>query len=326
MTLRVGFVGTGWIAGRHMQALKEIPEARVVAFTDVDEDRAAEKAAQYAGAGAFTDVRKMLDDADLDAVYVCVPPHAHGDTEKALIERGVPFLVEKPLANDREPAAEIAALMEHTALIVSVGYHMRYVDTVERVRDHLAAQEPVLARGHFMCRMPPAPWWRRKEQSGGQVVEQTTHIFDLCRLLFGEVESVHCVARRGLITDVEGYSVEDASICTLKFRSGLLCETASSCAVTPSRIGLDIICRDGAASLSGGQLDLTLKSGPETHQYAATGDPYLRENQAFVQAVVEGDRSPIRSSYADAYRTHLVTMAANESMASGETVTLDGGH
>ena len=57
MALRIGFVGTGWVAGQHMKSLARIPEARIVACTDVDADRAAEAASRIPGAAAYTDFR-----------------------------------------------------------------------------------------------------------------------------------------------------------------------------------------------------------------------------------------------------------------------------
>ena len=88
MTIRIGFIGTGAIAKSHMDALGKVPAAQVVACTDVDADRSAEAAARFAGCGAYTDHVEMLDAHELDAAFICVPPHAHGGIELALIERG----------------------------------------------------------------------------------------------------------------------------------------------------------------------------------------------------------------------------------------------
>ncbi|MHC5034654.1 MAG: Gfo/Idh/MocA family protein [Planctomycetota bacterium] len=322
MALDIGFVGTGGIAKAHFDALGKIPEARVVACMDVDADRAAEAAARFAGAGAYTDLAEMLDAHDLGAAYVCVPPHAHGEIELALVERGIPFLVEKPIGIDRETPQRILEALEGKELVTSVAYMMRYRENATRLRDHLGEDEPVVARGGWIGGMPGVHWWRRKDQSGGQIVEQTTHVFDLVRYLFGEVKSVFCAGRTGLITDVEGHSVEDASICTLVFESGLLCELTSSCAVGMGEVALEVFTRKGRAKLDGTKLDLTLSHGDQTHTYRSVENPFLLENQAFVRARVDGDASGIRSPYADAVKTQMVTCAANESMQTGAAVQL----
>lgn len=320
MTLRIGFIGCGWIAKAHVDCLAKMPEVQIVAFTDVDPDRGAEAAARFAGAAAYTDPTEMLDAQKLDAVYVCVPPHAHGDIEFALIERGIPFFVEKPVGNDRKTPQAVLKALRGKKLITSVGYMMRYRDNSRRVRDYLAQNPPVLARGAWVGGMPVATWWLRKDQSGGQLMEQTTHIFDLARCLFGEVKSVFCAARRGIVTDVESYTGDDASICTLTFESGLLCEITSSCVVEKGEICLEAFDRKGRARLEGWNLDLTLSAGNETHRYVSTEDIFLREAQVFVEAVRSGNASKIESPYADAVKTQMVTCAANESMESGRPV------
>jgi predicted dehydrogenase len=318
MALRIGFVGTGGIARAHMGALDGMAEAQVVACTDVDADRAAEAAARFAGAAAYTDHREMLDAHELDAAYVCVPPHAHGEIELDLIERGIPFLVEKPIGNDRETPRRVLEALDGTDLITSVAYMTRYRENARRLKDFVAQNEPVVARGAWLGGMPGVHWWRRKHMSGGQIMEQSTHVFDLVRFLFGEVASVFCVGRTGLITDVEDYSVEDASICTLTFESGLLCEVASSCAVGAGEVGVEVFTRNGRATFEDGNMNLTIQAGGVTTRYAGEDRGYEEENRVFVEALLSGDAGEILSPYEDAFRTQMVTCAANESMESGQ--------
>jgi len=322
MAVKIGFVGAGWVATQHFKSLAQVPEANIVACTDVDEDKAAEAAARFAGAAAYTDYRNMLDSQELDAVYVCLPPHVHGEMELALIDAGIPFFVEKPLSHNLETAERILEALEPTTPITAVGYMMRYADNAARVKELLAEETPVVARSIYACGVPGPPWWRRKEQSGGQVVEQTTHLFDLACYLFGEVESVYCRPRRGLITDMENYNTDDASACSLLFESGLLCDVISTCAVNVGERSLEVFTPDTRAKLSDGTGRLTIERKGERADYSADDDLFLKEDRAFVEAVSTGDASGIRSDYRDAFRTHRVTCAANESMESGQPVLL----
>lgn len=322
MALRIGFIGAGWVAGQHMKSLGQIPEARIVACADVDADRAAEAASRIAGAAAHTDYRQMLDADELDAVYVCVPPHVHGEIEMEIIERGIPFFLEKPLGNEIETPRRILAAVEEKGLPTCVGYLMRYQANVARAREFLAEHEPITARGAYLCSIPPPPWWRRKEQSGGQIIEQSTHIFDLTRYLFGEVESVCCRARGGLITGEPNYSVDDASLCSLAFESGVLCEVTSSCAFPMTEISLEVFAMGGRLKLNRWPFELTLQTPEESRSYPATSDVFAREDRVFVDALLGGDASGIRSTYADAFRTMALTCAAEESLSSGEPVRI----
>jgi hypothetical protein len=64
----------------------------------------------------------MLETQQLDAVYVCIPPFAHGEPELDLIRRGIPFFVEKPVSLGLDVAEEIAAAVSKAKLITGVGY------------------------------------------------------------------------------------------------------------------------------------------------------------------------------------------------------------
>ena len=70
----------------------------------------------------------------LDAVFICIPPFAHGDVESAVIAAGLPFFVEKPLSLDIAAAERVARQLQQRSLVTGVGYHWRYLDTVEEAR------------------------------------------------------------------------------------------------------------------------------------------------------------------------------------------------
>ena len=161
MTIRIGFVGAGGIAGRHLGNLLGFGDVRVAAVADPVLERA-EAAAARAGARAYADHRAMLDGEDLDAAYVCTPPFAHGAPELALVERGLPFFVEKPLGADLATAEGIAAAVETCGLVTAVGYHWRYLDTVEEVRGLLDRTPARLLTGYWLDAIPPPVWWRRE--------------------------------------------------------------------------------------------------------------------------------------------------------------------
>ena len=67
--VRIGFVGSGGIAGHHMRQLATLDKAKMVAFCDIDASRA-EKAAQEYGGTAYTSYKEMYEKEKLDAVYV----------------------------------------------------------------------------------------------------------------------------------------------------------------------------------------------------------------------------------------------------------------
>src|SRR5438046_1390034 len=131
--VRVGFIGCGGIAQGHLRALQEHPHARVVAVCDVN-PAAAERAVGRFGGEPYGDYRAMLARDDLDAAYLCLPPFAHGDVDLAVIERGLPFLVQKPVALDLATGRKIAAAARRKGLITCVGYQLRSSGSADGAR------------------------------------------------------------------------------------------------------------------------------------------------------------------------------------------------
>ena len=124
-TVRLGFIGTGGMAGAHMRQLKTFEDVEFVAMCDVAEERAKQRADEFGGK-AYTDFRQMYDKEELDAVYICTPPFAHGEQERIACEKGIAMFIEKPIAAELEQAVIINDHVQRSGVITSVGYHWRY--------------------------------------------------------------------------------------------------------------------------------------------------------------------------------------------------------
>jgi myo-inositol 2-dehydrogenase/D-chiro-inositol 1-dehydrogenase len=322
MTVKLGFIGTGGIASQHLNNLKQMEGVEVVSFYDLDLPRAQKAASAHDGARAYSQVDEMLDGRQLDGMYICVPPMAHGEAESKAIERHIPFLVEKPLGMNRAIPAEIGRKLEAAKLIHSVGYHWRYNECSAVAKHILQQNHPGMALGYWMGDMPMVPWWRVQTGSGGQFVEQTTHIVDLLRYLCGEVQEVYAAyALRVMAEQVEGTDVPDVGSVTLKLSNGMVATISNTCLLPfGHRAGLDIYMNSGVLELDGEGLREVTRDGVKSHKNVS--NPYRSEDEAFIHALRTGDTSRILSDYGDALRTHEVTMAANESALSGTPVRL----
>jgi myo-inositol 2-dehydrogenase / D-chiro-inositol 1-dehydrogenase len=313
--LRVGLVGGGFIAGRHAGSLAAIQGVQVAAVADPLPARA-EALAARAGARAYSDHRWMLDAEALDAVYVCVPPFAHGPPELAALERGLPLFVEKPIAIDTATAETVAAEVARRGVVTATGYHWRYLDTVERAAELLAADPCRLLLGWWLDKAAGPDWWLREAGSGGQLVEQTTHLFDLARLLVGEVVRVHAEGGRfPRRSDLRAGDVLDVSTATLRFASGAVGSISSSCLLRRGhRVGLELICEGLALGLT--ETELVVDDGRSRQVLAAGRDPLAAEDRDFV-AAVRGEPAAVRAPYAEALRTHRLTLAAARAAGAG---------
>jgi predicted dehydrogenase len=103
---KVAFVGSGGMAEAHSQALSRMKEVHIVGYCDVNLSLAKAKAAQYGGA-AFRKPAAMFDSIEPNAVFIALPPFAHG-AELEAVKRGIPFFIEKPIGMDVELSRRIA--------------------------------------------------------------------------------------------------------------------------------------------------------------------------------------------------------------------------
>ncbi|MCD6351877.1 MAG: Gfo/Idh/MocA family oxidoreductase [Armatimonadetes bacterium] len=320
MSVRLGFIGCGGIANHHMRTLAQIEEADLVAFYDKDAERAKKAAAEYGGQ-AYDDLETMLDDADLQACYMCTPPFAHGEEELAVVSRGLGLFLEKPVARDMETARKVEAAIRQAGVVNAVGYHWRHMPSTKRAEEVLAGKTVTAILGYWMGGLPGVYWWRRMDLSGGQMVEQTTHIVDLARLFGGEVKAVAAAYGLLCLQDVEDLDVPDVGTMTLYFESGAVGTISNCCHLKMGfRVGIDIVACDTVVSINGNRLTLKTEEGTEDEQLE--GDPTLAEDLAFVQAVATGDTSGIRSDYSDAVRTLAVSLAANLSAEEKRVVEI----
>ncbi len=324
MSVRIGFIGTGGIAKAHFDTLEQIEGAQPVAFCDVSVE-AAESAAHRFQGRAYSDTRKMLEAESLDAVYVCVPPHAHG-AEILVAQKGCALFIEKPVSNSMKAAEKIAAAIESAGVISSVGYHFRYHASTQRLAKIFAAKgaaQPEMSYGYWLGGFPGALWWRNMDQSGGQLNEQATHIIDAARYLMGDIKKVYCAAsQRVMHKQYPDSTIPDVTALTVEYASGAIGTFATSAILGGVNvIGLDLLAHNARYELRANSLQVQNQNG-ETSIYAGGPDAYFEEDRAFIKAVKTGKRLGIRSTYADALKTQAVTMAANQSARTGKAVTL----
>ena len=324
MTLRIALVGAGSVGRRHVDVLHRLGGARVVSVTDTH-GPAAEALAAELGAASFTDPYDALDAVEVDAVYVCVPPFAHGPGERAALSRGKALFVEKPVGLGLDVAEQIGAMVESTGVVTGTGYHWRCLDTAARAKELLADAPPLLASGYWLDKRPPVPWWGWSDRSGGQVVEQLTHVLDTARFLLGEAVEVYAAGMR-TAPDGEAHGIgdiDDATAATVRFASGAVATLAATSALAAKhRAALHTVSRGLYLELS--EDGLTQYRAAERTDHAPAEDPRLAVDREFLEAV-RGDREATRAPYGEALRTHRLACAVAESARTGTPVRLEAG-
>ncbi len=310
----MAFFGAGWIVARHLPALDRLDRTELVGVMSRTIERAA---AATAGreTPTYTDMKRLLDEQRPDVVYVCTPPYRTPEACDLLIERGLPFLVEKPLAaRDGSAAPRIADAIDRAGLVVAVGYHWRGLDFLPEVRRRLAERPPELVLAQWLDDTPGPDWWGRVDQGGGQVVEQATHLYDLARHLVGEASVVGAASTAvppppvGRVVDVVG-----STSAVLRFESGAAGSFVNTRRLTPAVIQLELVSPDLRTTIRLAtereelSWDVVFTEPSGVVRSTNERDPYEVESEAFLDAVETSDPGRVLSTYRDALATDRLT-------------------
>jgi myo-inositol 2-dehydrogenase/D-chiro-inositol 1-dehydrogenase len=314
--LRLVLIGAGWITPAHLKGLDRLGRTRLVGVASAREE-SARATAEPRGARAYAtvDVERMLDEQRPDVAYVCVPPSAAIAVLERVIERGIPFLTEKPLAaTDADGPARIAAAVAERDLVAAVGYHLRALPVLSEVRQLLTGNPAHLFSARWLSGTPAPAWWLREEVGGGQVVEQATHFYDLARSLVGEAVVVGAASTREEPVVPAGADVVDATAAVLRFESGAIGSFANTRRLASAVVEVEIAAADLLITMrrSGddpGGWEAVFDDGKAIRTIPPGRDPYEAQAEAFLDAVKANDPGRVLSTYADALKTDRLTRA-----------------
>jgi predicted dehydrogenase len=210
-------------------------------------------------------------------------------------------------------AAEVAA----AGLVHGVGYLWRHLDSFRNALERMAGRQVHLAVAQWHDGLPGADWWRYRSHSGGQIVEQATHLIDACRVALGEVIALHALATPGTTgaATALGGDLPAATSAALSFATGAVGTLCCSYAMPGRhRVQVEFICDGESLVVSEESLVVTNADGVTTAP--VENDPFLRQGEAFLDALDQGSH-PDLVSYADALETHRVAVALSALAAGG---------
>jgi predicted dehydrogenase len=140
--IKVGLIGAGGIAGAHVKGyLANDDLTTLVAVADPDAANA-QRRADLAGADVYPTYQAMLEQADIDAVDICLPHHLHKDAIVAAANAGKHILCEKPLCLTAAEAVEVAAAVEANGVTLMCAHNQLFLPAVMRARE-------LIDSGHF---------------------------------------------------------------------------------------------------------------------------------------------------------------------------------
>lgn len=247
--IKVGLIGCGDIGTTHLEAWEQVPDAQVMAVCDANEERMEHVAAAYGIEGYLSSV-DMIEETELDAVDICVPPKWHREIALFAMEEGLHVICENPLARSASEAREIVEVAEREGMALMTAFCHRFDQPVMMVQ-HLL-EKGTLGRLHmFRGRLGTYSegierrWLARRSLSGGGVLmDLGIHLIDLFRYLMGEIKGVQAQTH-AFRPEIRG--VEDSAAVLIESEGGGLGVIEVSWATDPSENGIELYGERGTA-------------------------------------------------------------------------------
>lgn len=310
--MRIAFYGAGEPAQPFLQALSRRSDVGVIAVCDVDR-RAAEQTAAGWGAQVFLSYEPMLEEAQPEALWVCVPPHLQGDVLLRAAQRRIPVFVTPPGAVDFFRARLYEEAIRKAKLVSAVGFLGRYSDVAREAREYLGANPIPLALG----------WWLAPPEEGGAGSAVNVLLWkDACRLIDGLRDFCGEVTRVRALT-AGPRETAAGLVVQLEFVGGTVgMLTCASYARPTPRIELELLGEGWSLVLGKDLTTLRLDERDKTTILRCLNHPPTDQVDAFLKAVATGRAAPTLPSYSDALRTLAVCHAASVSVLEGRPVEI----
>ena len=225
-----GFIGCGEVTEKKSgPAFNEVVGSHVEAVMSRNENKARSYAERHHIRKWYTDPLELIEDPDINAIYIATPPSSHATFAIMAMRAGKPVYVEKPLAASYEDCIRINRVSEETGIPCFVAYYRRYLPYFQKVKgmiDGGAIGKALSVQLRFSCpprdldyRSTQALPWRLQPDiaGGGYFYDLAPHQLDMMQHIFGVITEVTgiCANRAHL------YDAEDTVSACFKFESGL---------------------------------------------------------------------------------------------------------
>ncbi len=271
--IRVGVIGLG-IGRWHLESYLAVPEAKVAAICDIDEDRVKTAATRYGIAKIYTDHEELCQSSNIDAVSVCVPNYMHMPVAVCALENGKHVLCEKPLSSSLEDGRKILeAASNHPELTAMMAMKFRFNKDsiyVKNMVENGRLGEVYYGFSTYLRQLGGIPrmgsWFTKKKQSGGgPLIDNGVHFLDLIWWLMGCPTPVEdygtTYAKFGPYGKGAGgwegepspevFDVEDLALGTIRFENGasVMLDNAWATFVEKEVIGMRLCGTQAGATL-----------------------------------------------------------------------------
>lgn len=225
MIFRIAIIGAGYIGEVHAKAVKNQPNADLVAIVDNNEEKAKNFAKKYNIPQTFNSFEDLIKAEITDAVIIGTPNYLHAPQTITALEAGYHVLVEKPMALSVEEAKRMNQVSKQTARTLMIAHCWRYDKEVIWLRDQIALNKLgkiVRTKGYGIHKnWGPKGWFVQKDLAGGgALMDMGIHAIDTARYLLGEPEPISVYASLG--THYGEYDVDDTGTLIITWAGGTI--------------------------------------------------------------------------------------------------------
>ena len=321
--IKIGIIGCGGISRAHARGYQNLTDLfQVTATCDVVESNAIERGQQLGAKNIYTDYKKMLKEADIDAVDICLPHDIHAEVAISALESGKHVIVEKPIATTLAEADDMVSTANKTGLTLMVALNERY----DPVHQHIKKMIDNGTLGKLLCIridhnqnviMPEGHWIRSRQRLGGGVlIGSGIHRVDLLRWFGGEVKKV----ANFWVKQPERMEGEIAVVMNALFESGCIGEVTALWAVrkAPWYEGVWVYGTSGSVYRING----LFWDSPDGYVKVDVpeADSFTEELRHFGHCIINGQK-PLTNGE-EAKRSLEVVLAAYRSAETGQVVEL----
>ncbi len=323
--------GAGLIGHVHAGNLAANPRVNFVCIYDVVSGAAHKLGAKY-GVGAAPDVEAVLSDPAVDAVVIGSSTSTHVDLLTASAKAGKAVFCEKPIDLDLDRVVRCREEVSGLSVPIQIGFNRRFDPSHRAVYD--AVRNGEIGKVEMVIvtsRDPEPPPIEYVKSAGGLFRDMMVHDFDIARFVLGE-EPIEVSAMGSALVDTEIGQVGhiDTAMALVRSESGALCHLNNSFRAVygyDQRVEVfgsaGMVRSDNLRPTSLERYGAQSTAARDPLQYFFTeryAESYAREIDDFIDSV-EGGREP-SVTFDDGYRALVLAAAADESLATGRSVTV----
>ena len=344
-TVRVGMLGSGFVADFYMDGMRDVRNGEVVANYSRSAERAAGFGTRYGIERQYTTIEQLCADDEVDLVVIALPNHLHVEAVRIAAAAGKAIVCTKPLARTGAEAAEILRLVGEAGVMHGYAETEVFSPSVMKTEQMIrsgAIGDVLTVRAREAHSGPHAEhFWNAELAGGGALLDMGCHTIEAARFFFGkDVAVTEAFAWGATLSHADKTTAEDNAIAMVKFANGGMSVSEASWS---AKGGMEL---RNEITGSGGRLITDTTSTPmwgfieQSAGYlmekadAETGwvypipeearvYGYSEEMRHFVDCYAKGETP--RETFVDGYVVNCVLDACYRSMKSGrwETIEVD---